>query len=182
MACRQRDSGYVVELLAAGRPVRADQPLARMRSRPRARLAHQVEVESHARAGVDTPSMRPLASLLEAATNRVAKLGADQAALVVRARHDGLWVAPDLEDFVGRWIPRGTPLGLLANSSAFLFTATVKQEEADRLFGLELKGADIRLHGQVVEVIRTHRWQVVPGGKHVLPSPALGWQGGGKCA
>jgi putative peptide zinc metalloprotease protein len=181
-------SGTLVELLAPpGSQVRAEQPLLRMESMElntalaQAR-ASQAEAETRLRAMFPTniANIKPLLGMLESATNRVAKLLADREALTVRARHDGLWVAPELKEAVGRWLSRGTPLGLLVNPAEFQFTATVKQEEAQALFARKLSGAEIRLHGQVGQVLHTKQWEVLPGGQRTLPSPALGWQAGGE--
>ncbi|PYK97178.1 MAG: hypothetical protein DME19_17155 [Verrucomicrobia bacterium] len=181
-------AGHLTELIAPpGELVSTGQPLLRLRSAElefelaQAR-ASQVEVETRLRTALarQTADLKPLRSMLETATNRVAKLLADQKALIVRARHDGLWVAPELNDSVGRWLPRGTSLGLLVNPTGFQFTATVKQEEAAALFARKLARAEVRLYGQVGDVLQTHRWKVVPGGQGVLPSPALGWHAGGE--
>lgn len=181
-------AGTVVELIRLpGQRVRAGDDLMRLRN-PELDLeiAHAraavTEADTRVRAALaqDAANLKPLLGLLDAATNRLAKLVADQQSLVVRARHDGLWIAPDLKDSIGRWLPRGTPVGLVVNDAAFQFTATVKQEEAEALFGRKLSRAEIRLFGQVGEVIETSRWQVIPGGQRVLPSPALGWRAGGE--
>jgi len=181
-------AGHVAELLAPpGRAVRAGEPLVRLSSAElEIELAHaraaQVESETRLRAALagDTASLKPLLSLLESATNRVAKLLADREALMIRARHDGLWVAPELKDSVGRWLARGTPIGLLVNDASFQFTATVPQEEAGALFARKLSRAEVRLHGQAADVLTVTRWQVIPGSQRTLPSPALGWQAGGE--
>ena len=183
-------AGEVAELVAPpGQPVRAGDPLVRFRSRElelevaQARSA-QAEVESRLRAVLphDASNLKPLLAMLAAATNRVAKLQADALSLVVRARHDGLWIAPELKDGVGRWLARGTPLGLLVDPASFQFTATVRQEEAAELFTQTLPRAEIRLAGQAGEVVETGSWKVLPGGQRMLPSPALGWHGGGEIA
>ncbi len=181
-------SGSVAEILAPpGSNVRTGQPLVRFRS-PELEIelaqarASQSEIETRLRAVLshDAASLKPIRGMLEAATNRVAKLEADRAALTVRARHDGLWVAPELKDSFGRWLARGTPLGLLIDPASFQFTATVKQEEAEALFNPRLPRAEIRLHGQIETILETRGWQVIPGSQRVLPSPALGWHAGGE--
>jgi putative peptide zinc metalloprotease protein len=128
----------------------------------------------------DIARLQPLQSLLEAASNRVQKLQADQAALVIRARQDGIWVAPEIKDYAGRWLARGTPLGLLVNPASFEFSATVQQKDVDALFARRIPKAQVRLGGQAGEVLPVSQWQVVPGGQLMLPSPALGWVGGGE--
>lgn len=181
-------SGQVAELLARpGSRVTAGQPLLRLQSRElqleltQAR-ASKVETEARLRAALalEIADLKPLLGQFAAATNRLNKLLADEAALTIRARHAGLWVAPELKDSLNRWLPRGTSLGLLVNAASFQFTATVKQEEADALFARHLTGAEVRLYGQGHRVISVQRWEVLPGGQQVLPSPALGWHAGGE--
>ncbi len=181
-------AGQLTQVLAQpGATVRAGQPLVRFASTELAldlaqARASQVEIETRLRAVLphDAASLKPLQAMLAAATDRVAKLQADQDALTVRARHDGVWVAPELKDSGGRWLARGTPLGLLIDPASFQFTATVKQEEADALFRSRLDRAEVRLYGQIDEILETRRWQVIPGSQRVLPSPALGWHAGGE--
>jgi putative peptide zinc metalloprotease protein len=181
-------AGHVAELLAPpGQAVRAGQALVRLSSAEleigltHARAA-QTEIETRLRAALagDAASLKPLLGQLDAATNRVAKLLADRAALTIRARHDGRWIAPELKESVGRWLARGTPIGLLVNDASFQFTATVPQEEAEPLFARGLARAEVRLHGQAAGVLLVTNWQVIPGSQRTLPSPALGWQAGGE--
>jgi putative peptide zinc metalloprotease protein len=99
--------------------------------------------------------------------------------LVVRARHDGVWVAPDIEGANGRWLPRGSNLGLLVNPASFDFVATVMQEDAQALFAQKTASGQARLQGDASTRIRVDDLRVVPGGQITLPSAALGWRGGG---
>jgi putative peptide zinc metalloprotease protein len=69
---------------------------------------------------------------------------------------------------------------LLINPKSFQFTSAVRQEDAERLFGRELKGTEVRLYGEIAKVITGGQREIVPGGQWVLPTPALGWQGGGE--
>ena len=123
--------------------------------------------------------LKPLNELLAATTDRLHKLEADREALAVRARHDGLWVAPGVEDYVGRWLPRGTALGLLVNPADFDFSATVLQADGDALFARPISGAEVRFAGQAGVVVPVRKFSVIPGAQRALPSPALGWHGGG---
>jgi putative peptide zinc metalloprotease protein len=181
-------AGSITQLLAEpGQRVRAGQPLVRFQSQElelelAQAQANQVELQTRLRAVLpdEAANLKPLLGMLEAATNRVAKLLFDRDALTVRARHDGLWLAPELKESLGRWLQRGTPLGLLVDPSSFQFTATVQQEEAEALFARNLRRAEVRLYGQIDDVLETRQWRVLPGGQRVLPSPALGWQGGGE--
>jgi len=125
-------------------------------------------------------NLRPLHARLASITNRLEKLAVDQSRLTLRARHGGVWVAPGIEDYVGRWLQRGTRLGLLVNDDTFEFVSTVQQDDVDALFAREIFGAEIRLFGQVGTVLPARKWEVIEGGQRNLPSPALGWMGGGE--
>ena len=127
-----------------------------------------------------TPNLKPLSQMLESVTNRLHKLEIDREALTLRARHDGILVAPRLDDFIGRWLPRGTPVGLLINSNAYEFSVTVKQDDADALFAQRIASAKIRLKGQAGQELPALQWKVIPGEQQTLPSPVLGWHGGGE--
>lgn len=123
---------------------------------------------------------KPLLMRLEASTQRVRKLETDKASLIVRALHDGIWVAPEVHDQMGRWLMRGARLGLLVNPAQFEFAATVRQEDGDALFGRRISGAEVRLLGEAGNVVPVQKWHIIPGEQQTLPSPALGWMSGGE--
>ena len=183
-----KTAGYVTELLARpGAPVQTGQALMRLQN-PELDIERTVlrarETELQARLlqarKEDIASLKPLMSLLAAVTNRINKLNADEADLTIRAQHPGIWVAPGVEDFIGKWIMRGMPLGLLVNPAQFEFSATVLQADVDALFARRIPGAEIRLFGQAGAAIPIKKWKVLSGGRQMLPSPALGWAAGGE--
>jgi hypothetical protein len=133
------------------------------------------------RAMVETNAdIRPLQSRMVSITNRLAKLAVDEAALTVRARQDGIWVAPGIEEFAGRMLERGSPLGLLVNPNGYEFVATVEQADADSAFVKPARSAQVRFKGQGGISLPVGRWRIVPGAQKNLPSPALGWAAGGE--
>jgi putative peptide zinc metalloprotease protein len=124
--------------------------------------------------------VKPLSQLRDSINAQLEKLARDTEHLVLRARHDGAWVAPGIEDFVGRWMPRGSDFGLLANPASFEFAATVMQEDVDAVLAQKVRRADVRLYGDADTKLLVQDWRVIPGGQRVLPSAALGWRGGGE--
>ena len=128
----------------------------------------------------DSADIAPLTSLRDSVGEVLKKLLVDEDNLTVRARHDGVWVAPGIEDYVGRWLPRGAEVGLLANPAAFEFAATVMEEDVNALFAKKISGATVRLYGDAGEKLTVARWRVIPGGQQLLPSAALGWSAGGE--
>ena len=142
------------------------------------------EVQSRLRQAMteESANLKPLNSLLDSARKRIDRLQADQEALIIRARQDGTWVAPQVQQFVGRWLVRGTDLGLLVDPSSFRFKATVAQEDGDGLFARRIPSAEVRLVGQAGAVLSVGELQIIPAEKRQLPSAALGWAAGGEVA
>jgi putative peptide zinc metalloprotease protein len=179
--------GYVDKILVTpGAKVTKGQPLLAFHS-PELELeltaakASRNEVEARLLQAMklDSASLKPLRGKLESVDKRITRLNYERSVLTVRARNDGIWVAPQIEDAVGRWFARGTSLGLIVNPSKFEFVASVLQEDVDRLFAQPLKGAEIRLRGQADTSVTATNLRRIPAEQHVLPSPALGWGAGG---
>lgn len=174
-------------LVQPGENVRRGQPLLRLQN-PELELeltaarARRAEIDARLLKATKEQSadVKPLSQLRDSVNAQIEKLARDQANLVLTARHDGAWVAPGITDFVGRWMPRGSELGLLANPAAFEFAATVMQEDVDAVLAQTVRRADVRLHGDAGAELRVRDWRVIPGGQRVLPSAALGWRGGGE--
>ncbi|MGB8170657.1 MAG: hypothetical protein WCF18_24350 [Chthoniobacteraceae bacterium] len=180
-------AGVVAELLSRpGAPVAKDQPLLRLTNpeleldlaQNRAR-AEEIDARLMKAQKDETADLKPLMQTHEAIADRLAKLQHDADHLVVRARHAGVWIAPGIEDYLGRWLIRGANLGLLVNPESFEFVATVLQEDADALFTRQRPGAEVRLKQGAGDVLAIKEWRVIPGEQRTLPSPALGWRAGG---
>jgi putative peptide zinc metalloprotease protein len=180
-------AGFVDEILATpGSPVTRGQPLVRLRNRElelelASSQARLTETETRLAIARERGAAdeKPLLQARDAVLERSAKLKADLERLTLRARHDGVWIAPGIRDYLGRYLSRGSNLGLLVNPGSFEFVATVLQEDADAVFSRQLPTAEVRLAGDVAERLRVNGWQVVPGEQRTLPSAALGWRGGG---
>jgi putative peptide zinc metalloprotease protein len=194
-------AGVIDAVLAPpGSLVKAGQPLLQITSREldlslAEASARYAEASARLREALSRANadLKPLQSRLDSIAGTVAKLEADRAALVVRSRYDGVWVAPYLEEMVGRSVLRGTSLGLVVDPRAFEFVATVAQTDADAAFGriVNQNGEEhvaaaghgqpeVRIRGAAGEKLEVDRWRVVPGGQQRLPSAALGWLAGGE--
>ncbi len=101
-------------------------------------------------------------------------------ALVVRARQNGIWVAPNVIDMVGVWLSRGSVIGEIVDPKRFRFSAVVPQDEASNLFVDQIQKAEVRLYGHEGVNIDVDDYQIIPYEHQKLPSPALGWLGGGE--
>ncbi|MEX0323830.1 MAG: site-2 protease family protein [Puniceicoccaceae bacterium] len=129
-----------------------------------------------------TADLRPLESRAELTRKLLKRLYESRSNLVVRATHDGLWVAPDIDDAIGSWLDRGAPVGRIVDQSSFYFSAIVSQKEASRLFSDEIRGSEVKLYGQTGITMPVLSSMVIPVEKHNLPSAAVGWAGGGEVA
>ncbi|MBI4324234.1 MAG: hypothetical protein HY674_03130 [Chloroflexi bacterium] len=197
LECRQwvqvinESPGYVDTLLAPpGAPVTQGQPLVQFRNHEldlelAAAQASYAEIQARILQAMKTDSanLKPLTSRLETINKRLQRIESDRANLTVKARQNGVWVAPQMEEAVGRWLARGTALGLIVDPSAFEFVATVVQEDVDSLFNHGIRpNAQVRLFGQAEAVIPAANFRKIPAEHRILPSPALGWAGGGEMA
>jgi putative peptide zinc metalloprotease protein len=179
--------GYIAQVMVpSGARVKRGEPLLQLQDRDlefdiaAARAQHAESKAMELRAlQVQTADLMPIRSRIEAIEKRLRRLEAQEAELTVRARHDGRWIAPDIEDLSGAWLERGTALGMVINSDAFYFSAVVSQKEASRLFAQEIRGAQVRLRGQAGIALPVGGQRIIPAEHEMLPSAALGWQGGG---
>lgn len=132
--------------------------------------------------GRSPADIAPLERRIEALGARAGELRERRSELVIRAGHDGVWVAPALHERIGNWLPRGELLGELVDHGALRFTAVVSQEQADRLFGAPPEAGEIRLDGQADANVAAGDLLLLPYQKQQLASAALGWHGGGSVA
>ena len=102
--------------------------------------------------------------------------------LTVRAPHDGIWVAPQLDEYMGMWSDRGNPIGYIINSDSFYFSSIVSQNDVSRVFGETIPEARVRLVGESEHAIPIFEQRVIPAEQSQLPSAALGFYGGGDIA
>ena len=100
--------------------------------------------------------------------------------LTVLARQAGYWVIPGAERLSGRWLSRGSDLGLIVSPDGSRFVAVVNQDRAGALFAEPPSGLAVRVWGDeaITRPIRSYR--VIPHQSETLPSAALGWAGGGE--
>ena len=126
--------------------------------------------------------LRSIDSLESTFLQQLNRLRQDEQRLVLRAEIGGRWSAPQLRDFQGMWIRRGTPLGQLLDDRAFVFTSVVSQQEVSRVFSDAIRSSKVRLAGQAgvdLEVLSMTRVQAE---LTRLPSISLGFAGGGEVA
>ena len=179
--------GYVAAVLTpSGAVVEAGMPLFELSDPGLDFVIHAAEAERQEtlvylqRAlSQQVSDVEPLRRRLETIERKLRDLEATRAALIVRARRDGVWVIPDGGQLLGLWIPRGSVLGEIVNTESFRFAAAVLQDEAGNLFQEDVGKAEVRLSGQGGTPVGVRAYLTIPFEHQQLPSPALGWSGGG---
>lgn len=187
VVCAETAGNLQEVLMPPGSWVEAGTPLVRLSSPElaleiKAAEAQLAEVEARWQnaMGAEPANLRPLQSALEVVRARCADLELRREALVIRARHAGQWSAPGLESAPGVWFSRGATLGVVVNPNEVFFDAVLAQSDAVRLFGIRVRRADVRVRGEATRDLHVTRLDIVPGEQTQLPSPALGWSGGGE--
>jgi putative peptide zinc metalloprotease protein len=180
-------AGYLAEVLTKpGSTVTKGQPLLRIVNPEldlnlRSALATRDEIEAQILQAMEQQqaNLRPLKSRLAAAQQNIARLENDRAELVIRAPQNGTWISPHIKDSLNRWLLRGADLGLVSDPAKFQFIAIVAQTDADRIFARPVIGSEVRLRGQAHTTLQVAELKMIPGERRTLPTPALGWSGGG---
>jgi len=183
-------NGRVAEVLvASGSEVKRGQPLVQLVDRElplqvagvNAQLAETQAMLQRALDG-GVAELKAINSRIAALQKQLRRFQQMEEALTVRAAHDGVWVAPELDHFRGSWLARGTELGQVVNPRSFRFSAVVSENDASRLFEGNIRAAEVRLHGQAAQVLQVSGQRIIPAEQEVLPSAALGWNSGGDVA
>jgi putative peptide zinc metalloprotease protein len=180
-------AGYLEEILAKpGSVVAKGEPLLRIVNQElelnlRSALATRDEIEAQILQAMEQQqaNLRPLKSRLEAAQQNIARLEYDRSELIVHAPQAGTWISPHISDSKHRWLLRGANLGLVTDPEKFQFIAVIAQTEADRIFAHPVSSSEVRLRGQAQTRFEVANLKMIPGERRILPSPALGWAGGG---
>jgi putative peptide zinc metalloprotease protein len=179
--------GYVEEILApSGTRVSVGDPLVRLSNQElgfeiRENEAKLREVAAMRQRALlqSQADLQPLQSLVTAVRARSERLREEQQNLTVRAPIDGIWVAPQAQEFVGMWISRGTPLGRMIDDEEFTFVSVVNQRDTSFLFSRDIRRTQIRIAGETEETLEAIGFEGTPVEQSSLPSAALGLAAGG---
>jgi putative peptide zinc metalloprotease protein len=176
-------------LVGSSREVQAGQPLLELANAElelELAAAHAQLEEVDARILLarqeDPAAIQPLVAARLSVVQQLERLELDRERLVVRARHDGIWISPLARELTGRWLPRGTPVGVILDPASMVFTATVSQADADSLFAAHPPVSEVRLRGQAGTALPVTALEVIPADQNQLPSSALGQAAGGSIA
>ncbi|PCJ16078.1 MAG: hypothetical protein COB02_17095 [Candidatus Cloacimonadota bacterium] len=102
--------------------------------------------------------------------------------LNIKAVTSGIWYSNHLDQLKETWILPHRELGSIVPTSNFGFLAIITQGESFDIFKQKKVVGNIKLRGLVEHTIEPTEIKVLPYEKFKLPSPALGWYGGGEIA
>lgn len=120
---------------------------------------------------------------LQLVEKRMRRLRERREDMEVVAPAEGTWVAGSLDAMAGMWVDKGSVLGYLIDPERFKAVAVIPQDEARWLFDeAGIHRGRFRLRGSAQEPLELTSWTVIPAEQRNLPSPALGWRGGGEVA
>ena len=183
-----RVSGYVLEsLVQPGQRVEAGGPLLRLENRElqlkiesaEAKL-EEIEAFEQQALGEKIADLDPIRKRLKAVKENLLDLRQDERDLIVMARGSGIWISPRVESLVGRWVERGHNLGAIVGEHRFRFSAVVPQAEAAEVFDGRVSRVEVRVWGEADRTVDVKKVELIPYQQKKLPSPALGWLGGGE--
>jgi putative peptide zinc metalloprotease protein len=173
----------------SGTPVRKGQLLARLKNpeltlQLAAAQAEYAETIARKERALDQAAaeLKPLQLQIDAVAKEVTRLHDAIAALDIKAPHDGIWFAPHLDQADGQWLLRGQSAGMVIAPGAWNFRAVIPQNESRSLFDHPPRRAEVRLPGAAGEPLAVSTLDILPAQQQILPSPALGWRGGGSIA
>ncbi len=120
-----------------------------------------------------------LQNRIAAAEDRARYLSEQRDSLLIRAPRDGIWIPLDADHLMGTLLVKGDQIGEIILPGNYLFRAVVAQENASSLFNQEIRRSEVRLTGRPGRIHTVREMKFIPAEQDVLPSPALGWRGGG---
>jgi putative peptide zinc metalloprotease protein len=144
-----------------------------------AELRHWELMETQGR--VEDPSRGNSAEAAVAALqNQLADEMRRQRSLTVRAPFDGVVVAPHIRDLEGKFVQRGEELAMVAQTDQLLVRLVLDQSDAELMQLPTYPSAQIRMVGDVSDVLKSTDIRVLPAAQPNLPHPSLGYLGGGE--
>jgi putative peptide zinc metalloprotease protein len=187
---RAAENGFFVEFLVApGTEVAVGQPVALCRDATlqarlqfskakvaelEATLAKEVAEGHRAKVEIQQKQLAHEKRTLEAMQEKVSDL-------VVRARENGVFIAPQGLDMPGRYFYKGTLLGYVVGDTLPIVRVVVPQDAIDQV-RLSTNRVELRLVDHPYQTFNGQVLRAIPAGEEHLPSPALAPEGGGQIA
>lgn len=105
----------------------------------------------------------------------------DLAAQTLSASANGVFVLPQNQNLIGRYVKKGDPVAYIVNPDDLIVRLVVPQASVG-LFAKDIKKIDVRLADYPGDNLTAELLRQTPSGSHTLPSRALSAVGGGDIA
>ena len=180
--------GFLTEVLPSNSPAIAGETVVAVLKNPvldgdwEKLLAREKEIQARLRLAEATDPSEAQAMLeLQAAVrqekSRLERLRGEQ---LVKVEKDGLWVAPRLTKFLGMYIEHGQRLGEVVRPDGVHIRSFPGQNDAISLMTGAKREIELRVKGRPDLWTTGYISAILPAGRKELPTPALGFAGGGE--
>ncbi|NBB78440.1 MAG: hypothetical protein GVY36_03210 [Verrucomicrobia bacterium] len=181
-----RGTGQVDSLARVPPKVASGDVLLRLENPELPLLRRQLEAENERLAAIerlqlaeDARGREALRERQRANAIRIEELEAQEAGMEVRLPRSGSLAGWQPREHYRKWLNRGEIIGEVVPDGDWQFYAVVRQQDANLLFEEELRDVELRFRGNAGALVEPGQIRIVPGQQEYLPSPALGWAGGG---
>lgn len=176
-----RDSG---EAVAPGQPALLRAVSQDMQSRRRIVDAERARLAAARRIAMskDPAEVQRLEDQIRAVEDQSAWVDENLASLTIAPPIAGTWIAPDLAQRIGGSMQRGEALGVVADLTSLVVRATADQRTAAALISEARPDIQLKARRRPDQVATGTVERFFPAGAERLPSPALGFTGGGAVA
>ena len=177
---------FVTEVLVeSGQSVTSEQALLRCSSPEivanvgiaQARL-EELKARHRATIGVDQTEANILKDEMQRTKVELALAEEQLEAMVIRAPVSGIANIKDVDDLVGRFLPRGGYLGYMQESEVATVRVSVSQDDIQKV-RYDLKDITARRSDRINQILDAELIREVPAGSKSIPDPALTLEGGG---
>lgn len=172
----------------AGETVRAGEVVARLENPELeanvdalAARVQELDMRYREAAATSRAELNILAEEYERAIAELEDAQARQAGLDLVAGEGGTLALEERNGLLGRFLPRGSPVGYVIAGREVLLRVVVRQDDID-LVRQHTRRVEVRFASNPGEVITVQQLQEVPEARRQLPSAALSLDGGGKHA
>jgi putative peptide zinc metalloprotease protein len=183
--------GFLVSYAPSGEVVTTNgAPLAtlsdpRLVAEHKAWLAQKVSLEGRLdvlRARGDLATAQAVEEEIAAAKQKIKRMEDRLADLEVHAPFDGTWLAPQLDLQRGAYLDRDHAIGVVTGCEGLHVRAVAGQDVVGLLRDEGRPTVEMRVDGRPDATVTGTVKQFLPAGQERLPSPALGYGGGGTTA
>ncbi len=159
--------------------IQLDDPVFKSQARRQEGKVAELQAEYTAQFVADLAKAQIVHDQLDSEQANLARIRERGADLIVRAKTDGIFIAPQTQDMPGRFYRKGELLGYVIGEVRPIVRVVVPQEAVDRV-RRNTSRVRVRLVDHPEVALDGRVLREVPAGDEMLPSAALAVEGGGE--